>query len=137
MVRAFVPAALPLRRKAILATTVVAIRNVVVWIPIVPTLTPLTSDHAMLLLRDQLKGTIASILAERMAYHDHSLTWMDHDFLVASLTDFTYDAIDKFLLGGKEHGEGTFVTDVDHGRELSAEIIDLFFYHKASQQTKH
>lgn len=58
---------------------------------------------------------------------EHELNHVEQEFLATTMEDFVHTAVEKYIRGSKEHGEG-FLTEVDHVREIKAETIDLLFY---------
>lgn len=90
----------------------------------------------MIPLRENLRQIVIALVKEREEYHDYDLAPIDQTFIVETLTDFTFEAIDKYIRGGKEHNperEGSFVMDVDHELEMSNEIVDQLMYSRAAR----
>lgn len=88
--------------------------------------------------RKQIEVFIVGLIEERCEYHDHQITKEDQQFLIATLTDFVHDSVDKFVRGDKQHnpdGESPFMS-IDHGREMRNEIIDQLMYRAAEEYKK-
>lgn len=81
--------------------------------------------------REILASFITELITERESYHDHQIRTDDKEFLVSTLTDFVYEATNKFVLGCREHNPDntdSFVFGVDHEREARNEIVDQLMY---------
>lgn len=89
-------------------------------------------------LRLKLIAHFRTVIAERSDYHAHKLTPEEEDFIAAALADFSYRAINKYIMGSKEHNpsnspQDSFLHAVHHRQELDNEIIDLLFYQEGAK----
>lgn len=85
-----------------------------------------------------LEDNIADCLKRLEDKYKHSLPDVEREFIIVSIRNFVSSAIEKYILGSKEHGnpevpEETFLNSVDHLTELGNEIPDLFWYHAAAK----
>jgi hypothetical protein len=87
------------------------------------------------------KTHIAALVKAAERRVGYTLSRPDFDFCVGAITNFIADAIEKFVEGAREHADGisdgNFVESVSHKQEMKKEIIDLFFYLKGLEDSKH
>lgn len=78
--------------------------------------------------------TLNLILCRRILDADHSRA-LDHEQITQmaeALELFIYRAIEKYVVGQREHGGN--IIDRDLSLEIDHELIDLFWYHSANKR---
>lgn len=75
---------------------------------------------------------IEAVLEEQCAATGVSLNEENRTFIASTLWDHTWDSIDKYLAGQKEHG-GDFLLKKTHKQELRKELIDIMWYSAADE----
>lgn len=78
------------------------------------------------------KSHIADLIRAAERRHGGGLDIEEFDFLTETVAHFVEASIDKFVKGGIEHSDSSFLHEVNHDREISNEIYDLWMYHSAN-----
>lgn len=86
-----------------------------------------------------ITSALKRLIKHKQTQLDFTLSKNDSTFLLETLIEFNYRAVDKFIKGGKEHGddnEGNFLQQVDHEYELTGELCDAVFYNAAAKKKR-